>query len=91
MTTETGGYSDGENVARLYEALESDAKLATKALFAAGSSASTIMKALEMRFGNIQMILEKLMQKIKDLPSVDKNEIDLIDFGVKIEKFSHSH
>ena len=85
LSTELGSYSEGENVTRLFKALSDDAREATKTLFAAGNNTVDIMKTLEMRFGNSRIILEKILKDIKDLPKMDLNEINLVEFATRLK------
>ena len=81
LSSNLGEYSDRENVTRLYEALKDRARDAMKALFAAGTSANEIMHALELRFGNSKLILEKLVNDIKNLPNMETKKINLLEFA----------
>ena len=85
LSTELGDYSDKENIMRLYDALKGEARDTVKTLFSAGNSAKDIMKTLEMRFGNSKFILSKIVNDIKELPSIDSHRITLLEFATKLK------
>ena len=58
---------------RLSEALKGVARNAIQALLIAGNSCKEIINT---RFGNSQIILEKIMHEIRDLPSLLKPDLD---------------
>ena len=84
-STESCAYTEQENITRLFETLKGDAKEATQPLFASGNSVRDIMATLELRFGNTDVILEKLAKKITDLPHIDSGKIDLVEFASKLK------
>lgn len=85
LSTELGQCSDRENRVKLFDSLRGEAREAAKSLFASGSSASEIMHTLELRFGNSQIILEKIVSSVKELPNVDTGKINLIEFATKLK------
>lgn len=85
LSSELGQCSDRENRVKLFDSLKGDAREAAKSLFASGSSASEIMHTLELRFGNSQIILDKIVSSVKELPRVDSGKIDLIEFATKLK------
>lgn len=84
LSTSLGDYSDRENIMRLSEALKGDAHAAARALFVAGHSSQEIMTTLEMRFGNTNIILKKILFEIRNLPSIELQQISLIEFATKL-------
>ncbi|KAL7293527.1 hypothetical protein TKK_0012970 [Trichogramma kaykai] len=46
-------------------------------LIASGNSVVNIMQTLEARFGKSKVILAKIVQEIKDLPSLDSGKLDM--------------
>lgn len=56
-----GGFSDTENIARLFEALKGEAKDAVDSLMVTACSAQTIIKTLELRFGNADRITDRIV------------------------------
>lgn len=79
-----GAYSEAENVMRLYDALKGVAKEAVESLMVTNATPQTIMKTLELRFGNPDLVSEKIVHEIKKLPSLDSGKIDLISFATKV-------
>ena len=85
LSTESGEYTEKENVMRLFDSLKDDAREATKALFASGGSTNDIIRTLEMRFGNRRVILEKIVNNVKQLPKIESGKIDLVKFASKLK------
>ena len=85
LSTELGEYSELENTMRLFDSLKGEARDATKAMFASGNSACEILQNLELRFGDKEIILEKIVNDIKSLPSVEEGKINLLDFASKLK------
>ena len=85
LSTELGNYTEKENVMRLFDSLKDEAREATKTLFAAGNGTREIMQTLELRFGNTNTILEKIVNNIKKLPSIESGKIDLVEFSSKLK------
>ena len=56
LSSELGGYSDRENIARLFEALGGDAREVVNTLLATSRNASTVMRTLELHFGNKKLV-----------------------------------
>lgn len=77
-------FTEGQILMKLAEALRGEARDAVNGMFISGSSASEIMKNLEMRFGNTTVILEKIIKDIKELPSVKDRKITLVDFATRL-------
>lgn len=84
ISSELGKYSDQENVSRLYSSLNGEAREAVDALMVSANSASSIMEALELRFGNPENIVQKVIQEIKKLPKIHSGKIDLVTFATKV-------
>lgn len=84
-STETDAYTDKENISRLFTALQGEAREAVSPLLATGRDADAIMKTLELRFGNKQLLARKLINDIKELPCVNAGKIRLIDFASKLK------
>lgn len=51
-SSKLGGYSEVENIIRLYEALKGNAKEAVESSMVTNANSENIMKTLELRFGN---------------------------------------
>ena len=85
MSTTLGSYSDSENLLRLCNALEGEAREAARSLFVAGNHTSDIMKTLEMRFGNSRLILRNILNEIRELPNIDSRQMSLIEFATRLK------
>lgn len=84
QSTELGGYSDRENVIRLYNCLRGEARDSVESLMLTCESAEQIMKALELRYGNKVYAIRKLLNNLRDLPRLRTGEIDLIAFSSEV-------
>ncbi|OXU20475.1 hypothetical protein TSAR_003736 [Trichomalopsis sarcophagae] len=92
-TSELGGYRDSENVNRLFAALKDDARKAVDTLLTTTRDPATIMKTLELHYGNKRVIAKKivnyLVNYLKDMPSIDSGEIKLYIKTIKLEKVAN--
>ena len=81
----SGGYSNEENVTRLFEALKGETRSAVENILATGTkNPDIIMKTLELRFGNENLILSEIVLKLKKLLSICSGEIDIVNFSSKL-------
>lgn len=64
-STVEGSYSDSENFARLFVALKGEARKVVSSLLATGRNANSIVKTLELRFGNKNVIARDLVDELK--------------------------
>lgn len=69
-TAKLGGYSDAETVERLRRCLRGTALNAVQSLLTSEDSLPSIMKILEMRFGNPEVIIRSMIQTVKAFPPV---------------------
>ncbi|XP_076394270.1 uncharacterized protein LOC143265515, partial [Megachile rotundata] len=83
-SSESGGYSDRENIARLFDALKGEARDVVKTLLASSRDADTIIKTLELHFGNKRAAAEKIVAELKTLPEIDSGRISLVQFATKL-------
>lgn len=83
-SSELGAFSDRENVARLFEALEGEARASVSALLATASDATAIMRTLELQFGNKHTIAERIIQEIKGLPDLGCGSQNIACFAAKL-------
>ena len=70
LSSELGEYIARENVLRLFAALVNDA--------------DSIMNTLELRFGNKNAIVEKLVAGVRKLPNLLTGAIDVVSFATKL-------
>ena len=80
MTSQFGGYSDRENVARLFVALRGEARENVSTMLATNQDAHAIMNALELNFGNKKSLADKILSQIKSLPDLESGKIKLTLF-----------
>ncbi|XP_076662396.1 uncharacterized protein LOC143365759 [Halictus rubicundus] len=85
LTSEMGGYNERENMARLFTALKGEARDSVSSLFAIGRDASLVMRTLELNFGNKNMVVQKIVSDIKELPSIDSGKMSLTKFATKLQ------
>lgn len=80
-----GDYSERENVARLFSALEGKAREAVGTLLATSRDASAVMKTLELHFGNKRSVASKIVNELKELPAINSGQIKLTQFATKLQ------
>ncbi|XP_076660183.1 uncharacterized protein LOC143363496 [Halictus rubicundus] len=83
-SAELGGYSRRENVARLFDALEGEARASVTALLATASDANVIIETLELQFGNKNTIAEKIASDISGLPNLEFGNQNIAQFAAKL-------
>ena len=79
-----GDYSDRENIMRLYSALKGEAREAVSVMLATMRDPNRVIRALELEFGNKNLIAEKMANDIKKLPSLNSEKISLTQFATKL-------
>ncbi|XP_076246401.1 uncharacterized protein LOC143186603 [Calliopsis andreniformis] len=84
LTSEMGAYTDRENIVRLFAALKGEARDAVSTLLATGQDAATIMRTLELNFGNKNIIARKIIADIRELPELDTGKINIAQFATKL-------
>ncbi|XP_076656372.1 uncharacterized protein LOC143361016 [Halictus rubicundus] len=84
ITTELNGFTDKENVLRLCECLRGEAKETVDSLLLTSGSAEDIMASLELRFGNVDVILGKVVEEMKRLPRIGTRGMDLPTLAAKV-------
>lgn len=84
ISTELGGYSDREKIARLYDCLEGKARDAVASLMMTASNTAQIMQSLELRFGNKDVILRKIVQGVKRLPKINTGQVDIATVATEV-------
>ena len=84
LSTKLGEYSEEENIMRLFNSLKDEARDSTSTLFASGSTAREIMSTLERRFGDRRVIIEKMVDGLRQLNKVDSSKMDLVEFSSKL-------
>ncbi|XP_076660155.1 uncharacterized protein LOC143363463 [Halictus rubicundus] len=87
LSAELGGYSGRENVARLFEALEGEARASVSALLATASDANVIIQTLELQFGNKHTIAEKIGRDINNLPDLENGKGNMGQFAAKLRSY----
>lgn len=85
QSTESGGYTDRENVIRLYNCLRGEARDSVESLMLTCESADEILKALELRFGSKDIAIRKLLNNLRDLPRLQSGDIDLVAFASEVK------
>lgn len=85
QSTESGQYSDQENVSRLYSFLRGDARKAVESLMLTSESAQEIMNALELLYGGDDRILKKLVDSLRKLPRLNSGEFNIVTFASHVK------
>ncbi|XP_076660490.1 uncharacterized protein LOC143363843 [Halictus rubicundus] len=85
LTSELGGFSERENIARLFGALTGEAREAVRVLLATTRDAKEVMQTLELHYGNKNLIAEKLSSAIKELPHLNSGKVNMVQFSTKLK------
>ena len=84
-TSKAGNFTDSENVTRLNEAIKGEARDAVSSLFATGQDAAYIIQTLELYYGRKEVIADKILNEIENLPDLNSGKITLPKFASKIK------
>lgn len=84
LSTQVMGFSDQENVARLFECLHGKAKDAVASLMLTASNAHKVMETLELRFGNPDDVLREIVGEIRKMSRIGSGHQDLATFATKV-------
>lgn len=85
LTSELGGYSDHENVARLFSALRGEARDSVSTMLATNQNARSIMNTLELHYGNKKLLAHRIVSEIKNLPEIESGKIKMTLFASKLK------
>lgn len=85
QTSEFGQYSDSHNATRLALCLKGAAKEEVRSLLLSSNSGEAIMNALELKYGNKEVILRHLVNMIRKLPSMKSGNCDIISFASTVK------
>ncbi|XP_072932272.1 uncharacterized protein [Epargyreus clarus] len=78
-------FSDSENLWRLRRALKGEARETVTELLIGNTSPDVIMEALQLRYGNADIIIQHLISQVKKLSPLQNNyQHDIITFSIKI-------
>lgn len=80
-TSRLGGYTPQENITRLFAALKGEAREAVLSLLVTTRDPDSIMKTLELLFGNKDAVARKIVREINELPMVSTGEVSLMRFA----------
>ncbi|OXA55241.1 Pro-Pol polyprotein [Folsomia candida] len=85
-STRNCGYNNAENLPRLQKCLKGDAYKSVQCLLVDPDGVPTVMEKLKMRFGRPALIIESMIQKLREVPPVklDRSET-FIDFGIAVD------
>ncbi|XP_063536183.1 uncharacterized protein LOC134745966 [Cydia strobilella] len=87
-STEVCKFTDKENLWRLRKCLKGAARDAVAALFISATSPDRVMSTLELRFGNPDSIISRILQDIKKLQPLQlEYHKDIVMFAVKVQNF----
>lgn len=83
-STQLCGYTDRENIARLFKAVQGEARDAVRTIFATTSNAYAIMETLELHFGNKNAVAGRILTEIRELPLLEARALSIAQFATKI-------
>ncbi|XP_059061629.1 uncharacterized protein LOC131854526 [Achroia grisella] len=87
-STEVCNFNPKENLWRLRKCLRGAAKEAVSALLISAVTPDKLMATLELRFGNPDIIISRLIQELKKLHPVSQEyQKDIVYFAVKVQNF----
>jgi Pao retrotransposon peptidase/Protein of unknown function (DUF1759)/Family of unknown function (DUF5641)/Integrase zinc binding domain len=79
-------FNNAENLTRLQRCLKGEASRSVQCLLIEPEGVPHALQKLEMRFGRPVVIIESLIQKVRDVPSVKSDRPEtFIDFGVSVD------
>ncbi|OXU22528.1 hypothetical protein TSAR_015584 [Trichomalopsis sarcophagae] len=84
-TSDLGGYTPQENISRLFAALKGEAREAVQALLVTGRDAESVIRTLELLFGNKDAVARKIVNELKDLPAMYTGKSSLMHFAAKLK------
>ncbi|XP_063357962.1 uncharacterized protein LOC134647540 [Cydia amplana] len=87
-STELCKFTDKENLWRLRKCLRGAAKDAVNALFISATSPEKVISALELRYGNSECIISRILYDIKKLQPLHQDyHKDIITFALKVQNY----
>ncbi|XP_062711977.1 uncharacterized protein LOC134289698 [Aedes albopictus] len=87
-TTAMCGFTDEENIVRLQKSLKGKAYEAVKSRLIHPENVPGILSTLKMLFGQPEVIVQSLIEKVSSLPAIREERLDtLVDFAVHVQNF----
>lgn len=83
-SSQLGGFTDRENLARLFEALSGDARETVQMLLATTCDANAIIETLELHYGNKDQVARRIASDITGLPDLKHRNSDIVKFATKL-------
>lgn len=84
LSSRLGEYGERENVSRLFKALKGDAREAVHTLLATSCDATSIIRTLDLRYGNKRSLAERVVSNLRKLPAVDSGAQSLTHFATEL-------
>uniref|UniRef100_A0A182NDR5 PHD-type domain-containing protein n=1 Tax=Anopheles dirus TaxID=7168 RepID=A0A182NDR5_9DIPT len=86
-STRLCGYSDGENMQRLREALKGQALKAVKRRLYYGENLPEVIETLKTMYGRPELVISTLLDKIRRTPVPKMERLEtLVDYGLEVEE-----
>uniref|UniRef100_A0A182NDP5 Uncharacterized protein n=1 Tax=Anopheles dirus TaxID=7168 RepID=A0A182NDP5_9DIPT len=86
-STRLCGYSDGENMQRLREALKGQALKAVKRRLYYGENLPEVIETLNTMYGRPELVISTLLDKIRRTPVPKMERLEtLVDYGLEVEE-----
>lgn len=86
-TTQKYGYSNLDNTTRLNTALKGKPLKDVKCFLSNPQNVDNIIRSLEFLYGRPELLLENALQKIKNLRTVNENDIySLVPMSIEIQQ-----
>ena len=85
LSTDLGGYTDRENINRLFKSLKGDARESVKTLLATTGDADAVIRTLDLQYGNKNVVAQRIINDIQGLPSLESGHISITRFAAKLQ------
>lgn len=79
------GFSDRENIARLFKALQGEARDTVQVGLATTNDPESIIETLERFFGRRNKVAERIVREIQDLPGLESGNSNIARFATKLK------
>ena len=85
VSSKLGGYTDRENINRLFKSLKGDARESVKTLLATTGDVDAVIRSFELQYGNKSVIAKQIINDIQGLPSLESGHTSITQFATKLQ------
>ena len=83
LSSELGEYGDRENISRLFKALKGEARDVVNTLLATSRDPASVIRTLDLHYGNKRSVAEKIVRNLKKFPESDASSSSLTHFATE--------